>query len=249
MKTVTILYIVLGVAVVLGAGALILNMPKGGGVEVGVNGGAVATAEFKTPITMRVGSEVALPDGLLVSVKEVTDSRCGAGKVCVWAGELGAVLGVSKGNVGNTVSEVRLGLTTAKSVDVKGYTFSLTSATEQNVTITVAPSSLIPVPVSASGVSGYIHIGPTCPVEKDPPDPQCADKPYANVTVIATNGAGKEYAGKTDDTGTFRIDLPVGAYVIRTSPVKIYPRCAPVNTKVTASAFTSVDIACDSGIR
>src|SRR3989338_9714702 len=35
-----------------------------------------------------------------------------------------------------------------------------------------------------SGVKGTISLGPTCPVMRDPPDPACADKPYATAVTI-----------------------------------------------------------------
>ncbi|HTK33346.1 MAG TPA: hypothetical protein VL335_02235, partial [Candidatus Paceibacterota bacterium] len=35
-----------------------------------------------------------------------------------------------------------------------------------------------------SGVHGTVMLGPTCPVMRNPPDPSCADKPYATLVVV-----------------------------------------------------------------
>src|SRR5207253_9569337 len=34
------------------------------------------------------------------------------------------------------------------------------------------------------GIRGTVLLGPICPVERIPPDPQCADKPYAASLVV-----------------------------------------------------------------
>lgn len=101
----------------------------------------------------------------------------------------------------------------------------------------------------SSGISGYIHMGPTCPVEKNPPDPGCADKSYANTAVTATNVAGKQYGGQTDTTGKFRLIVPAGTYTIKVAPANVFPRCEEKEAEVTTNKFTSVDISCDTGIR
>jgi hypothetical protein len=35
-----------------------------------------------------------------------------------------------------------------------------------------------------SGISGVVTLGPTCPVMRNPPDPQCADKSYQTNLVL-----------------------------------------------------------------
>src|ERR1035437_9718286 len=40
-----------------------------------------------------------------------------------------------------------------------------------------------------SGISGTVLLGPTCPVERIPPDPQCAPKPYSTSINILKSGS------------------------------------------------------------
>jgi len=101
----------------------------------------------------------------------------------------------------------------------------------------------------SSGINGYIHMGPICPVESYPPDSGCADRPYASATVVATNAAGKQYQGKTDADGKFRIAVPVGTYTVTTDQKNMYPRCGTQEAIVTIDKFTNVGISCDTGIR
>src|SRR6185295_16627757 len=35
-----------------------------------------------------------------------------------------------------------------------------------------------------SGIRGAVLLGPTCPVVKEPPDEECADKPYETALVV-----------------------------------------------------------------
>jgi hypothetical protein len=107
-------------------------------------------------------------------------------------------------------------------------------------------------PQGESGISGIVLLGPTCPVMRDPPDPQCADKPFATHLVITTpDGAGviKEFSSDAD--GKFKVNIPAGDYVVRsTADTNILPRCAS-NGTVTVGARTYIDVTiyCDTGIR
>ena len=94
-------------------------------------------AAFAMPITLHINENVLFPDGLLLSLKEINDSRCKTGVVCVWQGELAAVLIASKGGFASS-EEIRLGTVTKKSTSLKGYTFSLKNATEESITLIVS---------------------------------------------------------------------------------------------------------------
>jgi hypothetical protein len=106
-----------------------------------------------------------------------------------------------------------------------------------------------PAPVQTSGISGYIHTGPSCPVQRIPPDPNCADKPYANISLLAINLAGKQYQGQTNASGNFLMEVPPGTYTIKVNLVNVLPRCEQTQAIVTANNFVSVDVSCDTGIR
>ena len=46
-----------------------------------------------------------------------------------------------------------------------------------------------------SGVRGVAMLGPTCPVMRNPPDPQCADKPYQGNLVLTTSVIRTPFSG------------------------------------------------------
>ncbi len=122
------------------------------------------------------------------------------------------------------------------------------SSTQVGATEQPAPK-LPPKPSADSGVRGVAMIGPTCPVMRNPPDPQCADKPYAAL-LIFSNQAGvlvKQVQAKSD--GTFEVFLPAGEYTVSQTEGKIYPILRPQTVTVIKGQFTSLLLQFDSGIR
>ncbi len=106
-----------------------------------------------------------------------------------------------------------------------------------------------PRPVGASGIRGTATIGPTCPVQRIPPDPTCADKPYAALLNFSTQSGTlvKQVQAKGD--GSFEAALPAGVYVITQAEGKIYPRLSPQTVTVKQDQYTSIHLSFDSGIR
>ncbi len=208
---------------------------------------AYKQAEFNKPIIMNVNDMVVFPNNLYLTLKEINDSRCKTGVVCIWQGELSALFSF---NINGFMDEVRLGTVNNKMVSSDGYTFSLQSATENSTTIVVSKNS---VAVSSSGVYGYIHLGPTCPVERYPPDPNCADKPFSNAKVDAVVKSSGVLAGtvKSDTDGNFHIILSPGTFIIKVSAESgaSLPRCNDEEATVTENNFTILNISCDTGIR
>ncbi len=115
------------------------------------------------------------------------------------------------------------------------------------------PGTKPPAPVSSteSGVDITATIGPTCPVQKDPPDPTCADRPYEATLVLATTIIGKNggVLVKTDANGHFSENLEPGTYTIRAQSDAALPRLEPVTFTVEAHKRTAVHVQFDSGIR
>ena len=101
-----------------------------------------------------------------------------------------------------------------------------------------------------SGVRGIVMLGPTCPVETYPPDPECADKPYATrITIFQMGDSARVFATtESGANGTFLADLPPGDYTISAGEGSM-PSCAEASMTVEASSYTEVTIYCDSGIR
>lgn len=100
-------------------------------------------------------------------------------------------------------------------------------------------------------ITGSVWLGPTCPVEREPPDPQCADKPYAASLVLTTlDGAQIIKEFNSDAEGKFYIEMPPGQYAIRSAAAaNILPYCQTQPFEVPANDFVQVVVSCDTGIR
>ena len=101
-------------------------------------------------------------------------------------------------------------------------------------------------------ISGTVTTSPTCPVERMPPEPQCAPRPYA--TSINIREEGKQAIIKTiqsNNLGIFETDLPIGSYELDaiTTNDSTLPRCNKVTVLVKSGQTTTEDISCDTGIR
>ena len=95
---------------------------------------------------------------------------------------------------------------------------------------------------------GHITLSPTCPVERVPPDPACAPKPYpALLDISGTDNFFAEVHGATD--GSFSLTLEPGTYTLLIHQNTLYPRCDSKNVTITAGATSTTDISCDTGIR
>lgn len=103
---------------------------------------------------------------------------------------------------------------------------------------------------SKGTLRGQVLLGPTCPVERIPPDPACAPKPYKTTINIWSALTGSPYKSvATDASGGFTISLDPGAYVLRAMSGSTYPRCSDLEVKVFAGKAQSVIMNCDTGIR
>jgi len=112
-----------------------------------------------------------------------------------------------------------------------------------------------------SGVRGVVSIGPTCPVQKFPPDPACVDTPYATgVSVYSTDALANcglttqctvtpIIVGNSDVDGAFTFPLPPGSYTLKAGSGKALPRCTSVEITVTSDQYVQTTVSCDSGIR
>ena len=103
-----------------------------------------------------------------------------------------------------------------------------------------------------SGIQGTVMIGPTCPVMKNPPDPNCADKPYAAKLILyGKDGTSLIQKFSADSAGKFSLVLTPGEYNIKgDNSASPFPRCAESgNITVSPNVFREVTIECDTGIR
>ena len=108
-----------------------------------------------------------------------------------------------------------------------------------------------------SGPVGVLEIhavaGPTCPVERQPPDPACQPRPVSGARVVVTPADGREIAvaqGTTDERGVLVLELAAGQYLVGASQVEgFFGAPLAVLADVTAGRTTSVLLAYDTGIR
>ena len=70
-----------------------------------------------------------------------------------------------------------------------------------------------------SAPTGVINVtllaGPTCPVERIPPDPNCAPRAVANEVVTILRDGQEVARGRTDATGKVAFRLPPGTYGVK----------------------------------
>jgi hypothetical protein len=202
---------------------------------------------FDTPIAISIGKTIDFTNGLTVTLKSINDSRCKIDQVCIWQGELSALLEV--GHRGFS-EEIRIGTVRNKEASAGGYDFTLDRATTSTASIIITEKS---ASVSVSGIKGSVLIGPTCPVQRIPPDPKCGDTPFADAVVsvkLKSNGF-LVMSSKTDVNGNFLVNLPPTTYLLKVLPRtnSFLPMCAESEVLVKANTVTVIAITCDTGIR
>ncbi len=105
---------------------------------------------------------------------------------------------------------------------------------------------------TATGITGTVLLGPTCPVVKDPPDEVCADKPFeTSLAVTTADGARVIAEVRSDARGAFVVNVPPGEYAIRSAAAaNILPYCGSGETiRVPVQGFVEATVRCDTGIR
>jgi hypothetical protein len=108
-----------------------------------------------------------------------------------------------------------------------------------------------PVP-AATGVRGTVSAGPTCPIERNPPDPACAPRLIAGAVLVVTDAGGTEVARATSaEDGTFSIELGPGAYRLTAQPFEgLMGTPEPIDFAVDAGGpMTELQVSYDTGIR
>ena len=121
------------------------------------------------------------------------------------------------------------------------------SATSTATTTAGGGGSILPY---QSGVQGAVVLGPTCPVQRIPPSPQCADKPYATTITVSHLGSTATFATtQSDANGLFKLSLPPGSYTVSAKGGATLPRCASQDVTVGPTGYLTITISCDTGIR
>jgi hypothetical protein len=117
------------------------------------------------------------------------------------------------------------------------------------------------VPASASptpgGDVGTLRIevvaGPVCPVEQDPPDPDCEPRAVDGARILVQPGDGRDIvAGEatTDADGHATIELAPGEYIVVGIEVEgLMGLPEPATVVVESGESVTVTLAYDTGIR
>ena len=94
---------------------------------------------------------------------------------------------------------------------------------------------------------------PTCPVETDPPDPQCAPRPVAGALVVVSPADGRDVIiaqGETGEDGQLTLTVPAGDYLLTGGEVEgLMGAPQPVLVSVVPGITIEVGLAYDTGIR
>ena len=102
-----------------------------------------------------------------------------------------------------------------------------------------------------TGIGGLVTAGPTCPVVKDPPDPNCNERPVSDAVLVIRDAAGKEVARTTTaKDGSFFVDVPAGGYVVEPQPVNgLMGTAQSQSVTVNDNVTSRLSISYDTGIR
>lgn len=236
------------------------------GSSVGRTGPNCAFAECPVVVVpvVKDGTVAALgqtirTNGVLITPLDVvSDSRCPVDVTCIWAGEVTLKTTLEKNGVSKVVV-LKMGVPTT----FEHMLVTLTAVIPLNnskktytkdayrFTFRVTPDSAAVQPKTGT-VSGTVTTSPTCPVERIPPEPGCAPKPYA--TAIKVRAEGTVAVIKTiqsNASGAFSTSLPIGSYELEavTENNAIFPHCGKIVVAVTVDKTTTSDISCDTGIR
>lgn len=106
-------------------------------------------------------------------------------------------------------------------------------------------------PAGQGTLEGLVLAGPTCPVQRDPPDPACSDRPVPLAILVVLDLAGDEVGrGVSDQEGRFSISLPSGSYRLVPQPVEgLLGTAGSQDVQVKVGDTEAVTVSYDTGIR
>lgn len=209
-------------------------------------------------IEVKINQSISALGVGIIPLEVLEDSRCPVDVQCIQAGTVRLRVSLSSGlgkadqifslgrMITTEVEEVTLsGVSPAphskQTIGKDDYVFSFTIKKRE-----VADET------GASGVTGKVLLGPTCPVMRDPPDPNCADRPYETTIQVIEVGSPKSLpfaTVKSDKEGKYYIALPPGRYSLQAVGGSVMPRCETRDVTVVSSKILEVNLSCDSGIR
>jgi hypothetical protein len=93
--------------------------------------------------------------------------------------------------------------------------------------------------------------GPVCPVETDPPSPECAPQPVGSATIVVTDATGDEVArGTTGSDGVVGFDVAPGELTVVPQPVEgLVGTASTIGVTLSAGQTLWVAVDYDTGVR
>jgi hypothetical protein len=106
-------------------------------------------------------------------------------------------------------------------------------------------------PAATASIEITARAGPTCPVETDPPSPDCAARPVQTAMIVVIDPQGHEVGrGATGSDGRVIIDVPPGELTVVPQPVEGLLGTAATQAMTVADGQTlQVTADYDTGIR
>jgi hypothetical protein len=111
-----------------------------------------------------------------------------------------------------------------------------------------------PTPSAATGtLQVEVVAGPVCPVERDPPDPDCEPRPVEGARIFVQPGDGRDILvaeATTDALGRATIEIAPGDYILVGGDVAgLMGRPDPTTVTVAAGQTVTITLTYDTGIR
>ena len=118
-------------------------------------------------------------------------------------------------------------------------------------------AACVPNPTPTAGRNGAIAVevvaGPVCPVEQEPPDPNCEPRPVEGARIFVQPGDGRDILvgeATTDDGGRATIDIAPGDYIVLGGDFEgLMGRPEPATVTVLAGQTVTITLSYNTGIR
>jgi hypothetical protein len=110
-----------------------------------------------------------------------------------------------------------------------------------------------PVPQETGILEGHVTVGPLVPVVREgEPEPTPAPEVYASrqIVIYTSDGRTEVTRVQIDGQGNYRVELPVGKYVVDINHAGIdRAKDLPHTVEIAAGQSTRLDVDIDTGIR
>ena len=102
-------------------------------------------------------------------------------------------------------------------------------------------------------LAGTVIIGPLCPVESNPPDPNCqpTEETYKAYPIAVWTNNKRSKLGQIQPNvdGSYSLELPVGSYLIDLENQHFFGASLPATIKIAPNETNILHIDIDTGIR